>query len=642
MNITESIMAASKRRSFDVASLFNGGVGGVYYPLANEVDDDPFNSDVYTDSGASNIAIFGGAIATVLDRRNKNITVGDELVVNNEFSSSANWTLGAGWSITGNQLVCDTLLAFNSASQSIPSLEVGKYYRVVIDYAEVTANAPQVWLGNSGGAFAGVSYLPFVTVGSTGMFASFIMFNVPTAKQILIRSSGSGLSCKINSISVREISCAPIIQWSSPALTPIYGRSPANRRNILRHTEEFNQSIWVKSNTTVSEDVSISPDGTLTADKLVENTANAQHVISHAIPVIAGVTYTFSVYAKASERRRFNLRFGSSAPNDAATFDVISGTIVSSTNGSAAMVDIGNGWYRCSLTSTVVTGGARSHFIVLNTDSGSGLQTYVGDGSSGILLWGAQLEVSNAVTNYQRGGALAVTTEVGVPSYPLLRFDGDDRLEVSLSQDINGTIVIAGKNSSVIEPVSYTYATRFILGTNSYTNGESGVLRAIGDVLGALIIDRVLSESEKEKVLKYFKKRGAKGFLVESDTQLVNNGTFDTNLTGWDISFSTAPATVVWDDGRALFVTDGSAIARMRQLVTVVIGRSYRISRSGNAQLFAGTAAGGSQYGSVASGSSLVFTATTVNLWLSYTTSVNGAFDDNVSVKEIRAEEDWL
>ena len=67
--------------------------------------------------------------------------------------------------------------------------------------------------------------------------------------------------------------------------------------NLLTYSEQFDQ--WnVGSNSVISSDSAVAPDGTNTADGLFFNTAGSTNV-SQNITLTQGQQYTFSVYAKA-------------------------------------------------------------------------------------------------------------------------------------------------------------------------------------------------------------------------------------------------------------------------------------------------------------------------------------------------------
>jgi hypothetical protein len=169
------------------------------------------------------------------------------------------------------------------------------------------------------------------------------------------------------------------------------------RTNLLVRSEEFDNASWTRFAVTVTPNTVVAPDGTLTADKLVENTSNALHRVTQQS--FSAGTYTLTVYAKAAESTRFELV---TTPVDVG-FDLSNGTILFGTGGSIAAV--GNGWYRCSVTFTV----AVTHGIGYGLLNSSNQRTYTGDGYSGIYIWGAQLEAGAFPTSYIPTVATQVT-----------------------------------------------------------------------------------------------------------------------------------------------------------------------------------------------------------------------------------------
>jgi hypothetical protein len=136
------------------------------------------------------------------------------------------------------------------------------------------------------------------------------------------------------------------------------------------------------------------------AQKLVETTANAQHFINSGLVVGIGASVTLSCYAKAAERKRFTLRFGAVAPPNRATFDLVTGTVVDDLNASPIITPLGGGWFRCSINAVTTAAGIQTQAAYLNTDTGVATETYTGDGTSGIYIFGAQLSDSASVDPY--------------------------------------------------------------------------------------------------------------------------------------------------------------------------------------------------------------------------------------------------
>ena len=79
-----------------------------------------------------------------------------------------------------------------------------------------------------------------------------------------------------------------------------------------------------------------------------------------------------------------------------ADFNLAAGT---SSGAGSSITSVGNGWYRCTMTNAVLDTVNRSYVVRMNNGSEV---TYTGDGSSGILICGAQLELASSATPYQK------------------------------------------------------------------------------------------------------------------------------------------------------------------------------------------------------------------------------------------------
>ncbi len=185
--------------------------------------------------------------------------------------------------------------------------------------------------------------------------------------------------------------------------------------NALGFTQEFNNAAWTKSNSTITANATAAPDGSLTADKLVEDTATAAHYAQQVQTVVSGTPYSFSIYAKAAERTSFALLMAQSTSpfttHALVDFNLSTGTVSSITAGTGTITPVGNGWYRCVVTGTATSTGeiCRATFAT------------VGNGTSGIFIWGAQLSDSASLDPYVYNPAAAFTST----AYYGPRFDYD-------------------------------------------------------------------------------------------------------------------------------------------------------------------------------------------------------------------------
>jgi len=196
-------------------------------------------------------------------------------------------------------------------------------------------------------------------------------------------------------------------------------------QNLYIFSEQFNNAAWTTNalNVTVTANNTTAPDGTLTADKIIPTAVSGLHLTRQFLTVVSGITYTQSIYAKASEYNVLQITLSTGFDGGGQLFRNIllsTGTLGNGTLG-ATVTSVGNNWYKIDVTATAtasVTNGARFNLNILNADTASANPSYTGDGTSGLFLWGAQIETGSTANTY------IPTTSAAVYGTPTLSFSG--------------------------------------------------------------------------------------------------------------------------------------------------------------------------------------------------------------------------
>ena len=205
--------------------------------------------------------------------------------------------------------------------------------------------------------------------------------------------------------------------------------------NLAFWSEEFSPN-WSRTDSTVVLNQTTAPDNTVSADLIYPNASGANKQVYRAVTGVPITTYTSSFYVKSAGMSWVMLPAASAS--NGVWFDLINGVIGTETAGtSGSMLNIGNGWFRCSVTSDATTTVAYSHLRMVDSD---GVTTVTANGTSGLYVWGAQLEELPFATSYIRTEGAAVSRSsdnLSVDATTALPIDLN-KVTVALSHSCNG------------------------------------------------------------------------------------------------------------------------------------------------------------------------------------------------------------
>jgi len=256
---------------------------------------------------------------------------------------------------------------------------------------------------------------PSIAMIPSGYQAEKIYSVLPTNGDADLNFSRSGVANRINSDGLIEEMAINV-----PRLDYSNGTCPSlllepQSTNLITYPLSFGNSYWTKTGATVVSGQSApSVNNPLGAFKLVEDTSTGSHSIATSnITVTALSDYTSTFYVKKLDMKYIAIGISHNATNGAfVQFDLDEGTLVEArsagliyTAPTGKIELLSNGWYRISMTSTT-TGTFYFPTIFLSkslmSGSGSPLATeynYTGDGTSGVYIFGAQIEQQSYATS---------------------------------------------------------------------------------------------------------------------------------------------------------------------------------------------------------------------------------------------------
>ena len=269
--------------------------------------------------------------------------------------------------------------------------------------------------------------IPSLALIPSGYKASKVYSVLPTDGTGDFDFTRSGNATRVNSDGLIELVTTNVPRLNYPLIDGVVNGCPSLlleplRTNLIQYSEDFSQGYWTKSGSSVVSGFT-SPDGTTNAFKLVEDTANSTHTILNNSITTSG-SASSSIYAKYLSRYLRLTIHDTTNPFEwySVIYDLQNGNIYDSLARTVTVFDskieqMTDGYYKCVITADLgVSSGTRLYVqlsdgtpISLGDDRGRGV--YQGDGTSGIYIWGAQLEEGSYPTSYipNYGTALGAT-----------------------------------------------------------------------------------------------------------------------------------------------------------------------------------------------------------------------------------------
>lgn len=279
------------------------------------------------------------------------------------------------------------------------------------------------------------------------------------------------------------------------------------KENLIANSEALNTILSAFNTSWSAADSVVAPDGTTTADTLSNTTSNTGHSAYRTHTIVAGNSYTFSIYAKAGTISTIQFAVSGTAFTAArwANFDLTgSGSVTLESGVSATIASVGNGWYRLTITPSIaaVSTTALPALAFINSPTAGNLPTFIGSASDNVILWGLQLNTGTSATDYVKtvsgiGGDGYVTTwynqvvgeqdvtqatagdQPRIVSAGVL-FTQNDKPSVdwfSITQDNKG--LIAPANVSVYQSMC-VFSMRAGCGANSRITGDMRISTSAG------------------------------------------------------------------------------------------------------------------------------------------------------------------
>ena len=383
------------------------------------------------------------------------VSYGDELVTNGTFDDSSalnDWEEFSGTlSVASQKLrVTQTTGSNPSAGQTV-NTTVGKIYVLSLDYFPDDANA-QILVKSTN--ISGSILYNEQNLTSDGTYRNvFVATKSSIYIQLVAQSSTTGHYAEFDNVSLKEVifdqpdgtltlfehpDDVPRVEWDS-AGNALGLLVEEQRTNLVTYSEDFTVQAgrWTngqEGGASLTSGLTESPDRSDSVWKLYATSGTGTQLIQQNPTVSGATTVSASVYLKKAEYKYGGIRLldSSQSAGYSVFIDLDDGSVFdTSTRGTPtvsdySVQDVGNGWWRLSVITS--SDGGEVNFTVAISDgtliNSFDVVSFVGDGTSGIYIYGAQVEAGSFPTSYMKneGTSSGVTRSADVASIPVADF----------------------------------------------------------------------------------------------------------------------------------------------------------------------------------------------------------------------------
>jgi hypothetical protein len=306
----------------------------------------------------------------------------------------------------------------------------------------------------------------------------FVGLYTPTTTTTVTNTIPQLLSAAIN---VPRFDYDPITRQALGLVTEL--QSP----NLFTYSSDFSNAAWTKTALNLTPNIIVAPDGTLTGSKISSSSGTwTSGLISTGSLSVA--SSSISVYAKAAEAPIIQIatyNYG----NFQCYFDLTTGVSNGTAGFTRTMTDVGNGWWRCTVSGTLTAGG---NFIFIPMAVNSGLNPApIGQG---IYIWGAQLENSTFTSSY-----ISTTTAAAVRTRDNAFITGTNF--TSWYSQVQGTLYAEAALNATTGNTNYCAA---VIDNTAQTAPYTRVINVSGSLAANINYKGAVTYSQSGTGLSYF------------------------------------------------------------------------------------------------------------------------------------------